>query len=436
VNTLAPPHCDEIEASFLGLVITCGDHASVARAADTVKPEHFYSTNHQKVYAEAMAILRSHGKPDPVQLVDRLGKSFEGLVLSLADARGHAHDAPQFAREIRGTAQCRTVMFACQEAAANLSSDRHDLEAITALRHKIDDCIAACACERTADEVYEEILNQHYDQVSGKGKSRPIPSGFRTLDKHLPARGWTRGLHIIGGWSSMGKSAVLVSCIASAIREGFKVRVISLDMGVLSYVRRLAAVTCGVPLEEVYQAKSDHVSKCVGRLMAAGVTWDTHSVRIEDIVCSALSKVDQWDLLAIDYVQNITVQGARGIYERTTEATRQLKAIVTETDKPVLVLSQLNEQPTRKDFSDDDSVCPVPTMNQLRGSGDITCMATTITMPWRPSGGKYGGGGDEDGFLILAKNQDGQTCQVPVRWHSRQAVYREPDVQKGVFDGE
>ena len=141
-------------------------------------------------------------------------------------------------------------------------------------------------------------------------------------------------------------------------------------------------------------------------------------------------------MIAIDYLQLVTSKSRRAQDNRQieiAEISSGLKALAKELDVPIIVLAQLNRAvESRKGQR--------PVLSDLRESGSIEQDADMVGLLTREdyAGAKMEVEDEEtearkkgNAVLILAKNRNGPTDDVPLRFidHSMRFVEREPDEQ-------
>ena len=108
-----------------------------------------------------------------------------------------------------------------------------------------------------------------------------------------------------------------------------------------------------------------------------------------------------YDLVIIDYLQLIKPEGRyRGNrFAEVGEISHAIKALATDLEMPVVVLSQLNRASVGREDKE-------PSMSELRESGDIEQDASEILLLWNI---------DEDGRrkgCKIEKNRQGKTGRV------------------------
>ena len=125
--------------------------------------------------------------------------------------------------------------------------------------------------------------------------------------------------------------------------------------------------------------------------------------------------------IGIDYLQLMrshTKQAQNSREREIAEISGGLKALAKELKIPIVVLAQLNRGPENRTGKNKGT----PMMSDLRESGAIEQDADMIGLLWRS---KYYAEDDEereqvgnDANLLLAKNRNGPTGDVPLTFHA------------------
>jgi replicative DNA helicase len=96
--------------------------------------------------------------------------------------------------------------------------------------------------------------------------------------------------------------------------------------------------------------------------------------------------------------------------------TKTLKGMAREYQIPVILISQLNRN------SDQRGTLPEPRLSDIRESGRIEEDADLILFLWRTEPDQWG----HDTKLKIAKNRQGPTGEVPIRFSKPQFFFSEP----------
>lgn len=208
-------------------------------------------------------------------------------------------------------------------------------------------------------------------------------TGFARIDKAIA--GLDDGdLIILAARPAVGKSALILQLIRKFGREGKKVAYFNLEMGEEQIYQRAVASTSGIDMTRVRLAKAflndekekfdkgNNLLEEEANVFPFNGTFTINEIR-------AIQKQYQYDLIAIDYLQLISVQTKRN--NRAAEVgdiSRGLKGIARDFGVPVIALSQLNRV---SEMNKDKE----PTMSELRESGDIEQDASVILLMWNPN---------------------------------------------------
>jgi replicative DNA helicase len=111
------------------------------------------------------------------------------------------------------------------------------------------------------------------------------------------------------------------------------------------------------------------------------------------------------DLLIVDYLQLMAGEGATGNREQeVARISRGLKVLAMEMDIPVIALTQLSRAAVQAER---------PELHHLRESGAQEQDADIVLLLHKPDPDQAPRRVD----LILAKNRDGDTGDIPLEWH-------------------
>jgi len=221
------------------------------------------------------------------------------------------------------------------------------------------------------------------DNLSGKNDGLKTKSGFAYIDDKgglIPT-----DLIIIAGASSMGKTSFADSVVLNAIQEGAKILFFSLEMSKEQLTARMLSKYTKINSRKQLYSKLDEYEirqfdKGVGTLWecASNLFFDDDSTSNLDDICSSIRKHKaKYDIrgAVIDYLQLVGGQ-ERGENNETFLAriSRKLKNLAKDLGIWIIALSQIHR--------DKDNY--VPTMNMIRGSGQIAEAADVILLLYRP----------------------------------------------------
>jgi replicative DNA helicase len=398
------PHNIEAERALLGAILL-NNHA-LELVSDFLRPEHFYSTTHGKIYSAIQALTDKNQVADPITLKDFFNNEEE--LKSVGGAEYFA-DIVHSVVSLLNTADYGRIIFD--------SFVRRQL--ISIAQETTDDCRSADV-DLSATEIVENVEKKLYNLVSlGQGNNTTITfrdalvmaietaeTAFKR-DSHivgvtsglLDVDRWLGGLHpsdllIIAGRPSMGKTALATNIAFNAARaylrkpvEGAKVAFFSLEMSAEQLAMRILASESGIPSDKIRRGnirKEDfphfvEVSRQINDIQL--FIDDTPGLGLHTLRSRARRLKRQHDigLIVIDYLQLIDAMSKRSSDNRVQEVstiTRSLKTLAKELNIPVLALSQLSRAVEQRDDKR-------PQLSDLRESGSIEQDADVVMFVYR-----------------------------------------------------
>lgn len=227
-----------------------------------------------------------------------------------------------------------------------------------------------------------EVVKQNKDNYFKPGvEKKRIYFGLRELDKMV---GGVEGgdVIVLAARPAVGKSAIALQIIEYNAKKGKKVGYFNLEMQENQVYERMIAKASGIDMARIRNATrflqdeeqkfadgNDKLSK-----------WDNVFVRTGSMTLSDLRiavKNGGYDLVVIDYLQLLKPNKGRGSnrYAEVGDISRGVKSIASDSDVPIIALSQLNRASEGKEDKE-------PNMSELRESGDIEQDASVILMLW------------------------------------------------------
>ena len=252
----------------------------------------------------------------------------------------------------------------------------------------------------------KDISNVAISQIDNQHTG--LPTGLYELDNKL------RGLKpseyiIIAGRPSMGKTSLATSIALAAGGES-KVIYFSIEMNPIMLTQRMLGSLANINLHSFHQGKMlssawDSLKKAKLILDEKNIWLDGSSYITPIEIANKLSQIDSYDIIIIDYIQLMGVGGSSlGRVEEMSTISRQLKALAKDTNKPIVVLSQLNRasdlRPNHRPF-----------LSDLSDSGSLEQDADVVLFIYRDG---YYKPPEDDGSaeIIIAKNRNGPTGSI------------------------
>lgn len=432
-----PPRNEEFERSLLGAVVVSPE--ALAAAADVITPGDFYRQAHQRIWE---ALLRLDVDEAPIDLVSLRSELLQMGALEacggpaylggLVDGMPRVTDrsVTHWAQGVREKARLRALMgglqaVLCQAAAGEATSA--ELEA--AVERLVSDATPAAGSVLERETVARDTWALLESEV--KGQTQGIGTGLPDLDARLRFGGWRPGqLVFVGARTSRGKSALLLGFAEAAAARGKRVLLFPLEMTAQQLgVRRLVAHT-GANLAHLQSWRAEQRTYVLSQLergreiLSRPLDFASSAVRTLGQIRAACRRWRQrpgLDLVVVDYLGLVGYDrpGKLSLYERTTLVSQGLKTLAMDLGVPVLCAVQLNREPAGQNGR------PIkPSLAHFRDSGAVEQDCDIALLIHQDSTRDA----IEDGpcEVFVAKQRDGWTGSVPMRWRAACARFENP----------
>ena len=467
-----PPHDLDAEAAVLSAVML--DPSALDKVIE-LKPDHFYSEAHRRIY-EACLELRASGQPvDVVQvgswLKDRQrlaqvgGMPYLGQIL---DAAPVVSNVSAYARTIHEKFRIRQLILACQRVTANGYGDYGDpqafIDSAEQAVYNIARTSSKVSTERLLD-VMKKAFQKLNDAVARGDRITGVPTGFDRFDK------MTAGLHegdltIVAARPGMGKTSLVLNMAANVAApkgrelandpnqrwedQGVGVAVFSLEMPREQLANRMVCSEARVDVSKMrtgYLSPQDwsKLTQAASFLGSCPI-WidDSPGLSIIELRAKVRRLQAEYDLrdetgkktrrlglVIVDYLQLMRGRdGAQSREQEISEISRGLKGLAKELEVPVIALSQLNRAvETRSEKS------KRPLISDLRESGAIEQDADNIIFIYRDDYyNKEDSAEPNIAELIIAKQRNGPTGTAKVRFDKQWTRF--DNLAEGEYDDE
>ena len=394
------PQAPEIEEAILGACLI--EQEAMPLAADTLRPEMFYTTSHQVIYAALLAMYRAGMKIDILTVKEEL--AHRGKL----EEAGGAFGITQLSSKVATSAHIEYHMQIVHEKYLRR-------EMILGLNK-----LLACSLDETMD-IADTLIDAHnlLDRLEGEfghndhmrdmdalmtdtmkeaeqriAKSvngiTGIPTGLTDLN-HMTSGLQNGELTVIAARPSVGKTAFALHLARQAAMQGHAVTVYSLEMQ-------------GERLADRWLLSAGDINP---------YRWRTGIPNPHEVRSSArlLKSKGTCDLIIIDYLQLCdmsTGQKNRNREQEVAQATRKAKLIAKELNVPVVLLCQLNRESEGRPGGR-------PELFHLRESGAIEQDADVVMLLYRPALARIttdresGYPTEGLGVVIVAKQRNGET---------------------------
>ncbi len=225
----------------------------------------------------------------------------------------------------------------------------------------------------SVDQVYDEYSQnaEHgVDAIPG------LATGFKALDNCIG--GMQEGnLIVVGGGTSIGKTAFALNIAQSVAERGKKVFIVSLEMNAKENTKRFLSAYSSIPankisLPSVWESMGkanilgdvfESIGKLPIRYLCSGDGMPVNIARIRT-TAMAMKVRGGLDLIIVDYLQLLDSNDSKSTNdaERLSKISRGLKMLAMSLNVPVIALAQLNREASKGDR---------PRMSQFKGSSSI-----------------------------------------------------------------
>lgn len=377
---------EKAERAILALIMTDVDARDYVPqfAADD-----FYQEPHKRLF-KAMQGLYADGKPiDIVTLSGALRAVYGDAERALTDTAidivtnhqfGAIFAAKEYAEIIKKAALRRRMYAVIDKAKRELLEDEQETGAVLdETRQALRDLVITGHAWKSMQDVMLDTFSAL--ERRAEGKEPRMSSGISSLDA------CTAGFHkgeftILGARPAVGKSALGAYIALSAAAQGYKIAICSREMTSEQYGTRIFAnatqidsgkLRTGSLSEGDWEQITDAMTSSAG--LPISFMFSTRYV--EDLRMEVQKKVDanELDMLIVDYVQLMqTKQRFDKDYMRIAYVSKMLKDMTTDYNIAIIGLAQVGRS----------SEGTMPTLAELRGSGDLEQDADNVMFLHRP----------------------------------------------------
>lgn len=399
----------DAEKTILGAVLL---NNGIFYQAAALLPQTFSLQAHQSIFV-AMADLHAASQPiDILTLSEELGKrrsidEVGGMeyLSSLIDGVPERASVETYVKLVRDKAHRRWLIEQCDLAISKLfdnSCETPDCMAVmeeAALRVRAD---AGLKTSHPAWEIVPEVIKE-LETIREMRGLIGFTTGVARVDEATtgirPDEYW-----VVGARPSRGKTVLGVQIAATNAKQDIPVLVFSFEMTRRQVVRRMIPNESGIPSFKIRDPRlmseaEMELARQTGYHIAKWPFWvvDPDGMKASDLVAAAKFHIHRYGvkLIVVDYLQ--IIRGPqRDLKERVGACSNALRAIPKSENVPVVALSQLRR------LEDENSI---PTMADLKETGDIEAHAHTILLLYRPKDESNQWTGLDQ--IIVAKQREG-----------------------------
>lgn len=448
-----PPQNVEIEKAVLGALMVYSDcRAEVISLVQN--PAVFYKPQYGIIYQTILSMYKEDKPIDMLTVVAELkvkgeleAVGGEAEILDLYAKEQGANHVDYWCRILlQHYIKRELIKLSGDLIDRGLSDDSDIFELLAGYQRTLD--LLDSQLHSTSSESWQEILQliqKDVEAISNRedGELVGISTGLTELDKYNG--GWRGGeLIILAARPGMGKTAMAVKWLVSALAQGIPCVYFQLEMSSVQFGKRILAVEAeNLHANQLYKhgLKKESHWKGFFDVVTKTENYPLHVVPkpgLNVYECTAearrLKKKYGIGLVVVDYLQLMSGTGngkSSNREQEISEVSRQLKALSLELDLPVIALSQLSRAVETRGGD------KRPRLSDLRESGSIEQDADAVYFLYRPDYYGYDGEFAGECEIIGAKHRNGGTGTVSVGFDSNKVRFcNSEDLPINISDGE
>ena len=395
---------------------------------DTIKPEHFYNTSNQNLFA-AMKGLIGRQEPLEVALVAGELKSMSKTVapqwiLEILDYPP-ATDPKVSAEKIIGYYQLREMIKSCHAATKRaLNAGPDDAGSVSGyMKSELERIDAGSGSDWLhLDTIVTECIDQA-EELAKRGGITGVPSGFRDLDWYTC--GWQPGdLIILAARPGMGKTAFAINAIHHAASKGFKAGFLSLEMVRQQVGNRFLSIASNINALKFRSGR--FLPNDWEKMVDAAEVLSKHGVWIDDNPRASYQDVHSKakillnrhnaNALWIDYLGFLDGDKDQNKVAEIQSITRALKQTAKEFRIPIVLICQLSRECEKRPNKR-------PILSDLRDSGAIEQDADAVLFLYRDD--YYKPDSKDNGIVevSISKQRNGPTGTIKLQWQEEYTAF-------------
>lgn len=301
----------------------------------------------------------------------------------------------------------------------------------------VNDIIQKGAVSATWEQAVMAVPPRVERLTNNKGALTGVDTGLDNFNKHFG--GWQPSdLIILGADSGMGKTALAMTHILAAAKNGDAVGMASMEMSTIQLAIRATSVESSFHMKQLTQTgfeKTEYfktLNDVVHRIKDLPVYVDDRpSLTVPEMKRKARQMKRKHDikLFIADFIQMFT--GDEDDIKLTGMAARELKNLAKELNIPVIALSQLNREVKKAKYC-------IPSKHHLKNSSGVEEAADVILLLYRPEYYNYNRSEypqlyqdfnlayNENAVAIVAKNRNGGLGDIPMNYVADKTKYINP----------
>jgi replicative DNA helicase len=422
------PEADDAEKSVLGAVLLSPN--ALLTAQDALQSDFFRLVRYRYVWEAIVAVSAAGRAVDPITVREELtnrGRLAEvGGVAGLADlidTLPRSTNVAHYAGLVRDAHRLRQLQDTAWHICRQASTEAAPVDDLLAgAERRIRDLASGGGGhdQRDGDQVAALLFAEFSKAEESGGAVSGLETGFYDIDR-LTGGFHAGELDIVAGRPGHGKTSLAGAMAWHVSNHGGVTFFASIEMSTKDIGLRLACLDAQVCFKKarewryVTQPERHRIMAALSKLETSGIVLDDSLRTVQDIRRGArlvLARKGRLDLIVVDYLTMLRPPSTGRRYadnrvREVGEMSGDLKALAKELKVPVLLLAQLNRScEARTDKR--------PMLSDLRDSGEIEQDADLVGFVYL--GHRYDLAPPDLGEFIIAKNRNGPTGMVELKW--------------------
>jgi replicative DNA helicase len=333
--------CQQLETALIGAILTSPE--KIIQISDKVKPTDFVT---DKAMAAFVTIIDEYRKTGDVNIVSISSRVPElGMYLAAATHDAYPPGAVKFAEDIAYRAKTRRIKAGLEAASKCANPEEMLSQAVNIYHHEMSVGKKDPGIKSVLGRVNKKIIENKKQGRVG------YSTGFRLHDslyfRYLPGHIWC-----VGGFTSVGKTAVMVQKVCNMLSsgEGASVVLISTEMTESQVVSRIISNFTGIHSMRILSGnfhdaeEEDKVLRIQNLLKDAPLQIYDDIYELEDIETAFRKAKMQGGVNVgfIDYIQNCRWSGAKSEYQEQSGMAKRFQTLAKDTESTVVCLSQVS----------------------------------------------------------------------------------------------
>jgi replicative DNA helicase len=421
LNQRPLPFDERAEKALLGLILV---RPVVLDQVSDLRVDDFFMPEHRVVFEAILELDRREKKVEIIALSDLLETSGEAsrlpngsLFLLELMKSADTGEASYYARLVTEKAVLRKLLTLCLDVSSLCHGDVADVaELLNDTRGRLAklDLPSGTVGPVQLRDILDETLSE-VERRAANPEQHFVLTDIEAFDREISGL-CAETLILIAARPSKGKSALLRNFAQRAARKKIPALLFSLEDSKQIVAFRSLSFDAEVNSRAIMSGRLSGPEWV--RLQGAAARLANDTIWIDDRNLSnraIISETYRWRaanpsqqaVVLIDYLGLVKKSGnAENENKELGEITAALKQLAKDLKIPVVLAAQLNRD------SEKEKRKPGP--RDLRGSGEIEQNADVIIFPWwEGESPRYG---RHPATLIVAKNRNGATAEIPVDW--------------------